>query len=391
MASTPFNSNNVRINPGTLFIPLGNTESAHTSNTPTLERINLLLRSTGHQGINDITDSTVAQNIADAVAVLVNHIATFERYCVTAGHIIDPIHGPGLILTAAHSVVGVSNLISDLLRITVDDGAIPPIISHDNAALRALPANTAGIPWCELIDLHGDRAASTTCVVDLNAQNDWDRVMLIDTHRVINTGLHCAISNAGSNGAPAQTPQTHTAQPAAGSDDADSATADPDSAVFDGAVSDSAVSDDTTASMAGYDELLAVVLRGVAAQIEGTDLSAETDNITAITADRDAMVATLVNAATMLEAGAQHDNEQITQLVIDNLDNITHRMEAAAPINPDLADAVLDDAVLADAVDDSAANAAGNGAVLNAAQLSLAQAAQLAAARISQFTARQRF
>ena len=379
MASTPFNSNNVRINPGTLFIPLSNTEAAHTSDTPTLERINLLLRSTGHQGI---TDSTGAVNIADAVAVLVNHIATFERYCVTAGHIIDPVHGPGLILTAAHSVVGVSNLISDLLRITVDDGAIPPIISHDNAALRALPANTAVIPWCELIDSHGDTAASTTCIVDLNAQNNWDRVMLIDTHRVINTGLH----NAVSNGAPAQTPQTHTAQPAAGSDDADSATTDPDSIV-----SNSAVSDGTTASMAGYDELLAVVLRGVAAQIEGTDLSAETDNATAITADRDAMVATLVNAATMLEAGAQHDNEQITQLVIDNLDNITHRMEAAAPINPDLADAVLDDAALADVVDDSTANAAGNGAVLNAAQLSLAQAAQLAAARISQFTARQRF
>ena len=375
MAHTSLNSSNVRINPGTLFIPLGNNEATDTSNAPDLERVDVLLRSTGHQGIADIhktddPDNTISA--ADALAVLVSHIATFERYCVTAGHIINPIHGPGLILTAAHSVVGVTNLISDLLRITVDDGATPPIISHDNAALRALPANTAVIPWCELIDVHGDTATSTTCVVDLNAQNDWDRVMLIDTHRVINTALHSAVSNAVSDTTPTQPPQTHTVQPATESDSADSATVD----------STSATEPDAAESMTGYDELLAVVLRGVAAQIEGTDLSAETDNTAAITADRDAMVATLVNAATMLEAGAQHDNEQITQLVIDNLDNITHRMEAAAPINSELADAVNDSAANTDSAD---------GAVLNAAQLSLAQAAQLAAARISQFTERKRF
>lgn len=373
MAHTPLNSNNVRINPGTLFIPLSNNETDHTSDAPDLERIDLLLRSTGHQGISGTANDAGTISTADALAVLVNHIATFERYCVAVGHIIDPIHGPGLILTAAHSVVGVSNLISDLLRITVGDDAIHPVIGRNNAALHALPAGTTVIPWCELIDIHGDTAVSTTCIVDLNAENDWDRVMLIDTHRVINTGLHNTVASAAaSDPTLTQAPQTHTAQPSTASDGTKSDSAGPNST----AESDSAK------SMAGYDELLAVVLRGVAAQIESTDLSAETDNITAITADRDAMVATLVNAATMLEAGAQHDNEQITQLVIDNLDNITHRMEAAAPINPDLAQTVDNSAANTDNTDEAG---------FNAAQLSLAQAAQLAAARISQFTARQRF
>ena len=74
-----------------------------------------------------------------------------------------------------------------------------------------------------------------------------------------------------------------------------------------------------------FDDLLGTILRSVAAQIEqhGTAHLNETAR-----ADRDATLATLTVAATMVENQAQHVDAQITDTVLDNLATIAKRMEA---------------------------------------------------------------
>ena len=74
-----------------------------------------------------------------------------------------------------------------------------------------------------------------------------------------------------------------------------------------------------------FDDLLGTILRSVAAQIEqhGTAHLNETAR-----ADRDATLATLTAAATMVENQAQHVDAQITDTVLDNLATIAKRMEA---------------------------------------------------------------
>lgn len=74
-----------------------------------------------------------------------------------------------------------------------------------------------------------------------------------------------------------------------------------------------------------FDDLLGTILRSVASQIEqhGSTHLNETAR-----ADRDATLATLTAAATMVENQAQHVDTQITDTVLDNLATLAQRMEA---------------------------------------------------------------
>lgn len=74
-----------------------------------------------------------------------------------------------------------------------------------------------------------------------------------------------------------------------------------------------------------FDDLLGTILRSVAAQIEQHGTTHLNEDARA---DRDATLATLTAAATMVENQAQHVDAQITDTVLDNLATIAKRMEA---------------------------------------------------------------
>lgn len=163
-----------------------------------------------------------------------------------------------------------------------------------------------------------------------------------------------------------------------------------------------------------FDDLLGTILRSVASQIEqhGSTHLNETAR-----ADRDATLATLTAAATMVENQAQHVDTHITDTVLDNLATLAKRMEAhntaldeAGTAESDttessteepsdqlelpLDDVIDDTTVPLDTLiddNDTESDSTAESASFNPAEATLTEVATLAQMRIKQFINRAQF
>ena len=294
------------------------------------------------------------------------------RYRIATDEVVHPIFGPGLVIVGAQHVRDVTRFIDDIMRygeiVDPETGNAHMPVLHPNAVFDTarggvcVDAQTAHT-WCEVFsttalddaainDTAPDTAApvlpSSTIVTVLAAPGDdaqYTPTAVFNTatafefwmqHRHDNTA---APTDGAANRHSDETQQGIT-PPTNAAENADEM---PNAPIT---VPDHTAAGYTMDAAKPFDDLLGMSLRAVAAQIERN--SAATQQLSeAARGDRDATIATLTAAATMVEHQAQHSDATITDTVLENLSTISQRMEAHS--------AVFDDAV-SDTVTNSAAS-----------------------------------
>ena len=440
------------INPGTVFVPL----------TPCTSEAILRLHSVNNQPLSATTDDEAETNaniiaeqrtvwlnkqhnidyIADlgtcigasiprdvdfdlAVELFTAHLRngsydTAPRYRIATQQVTHPIFGPGLVIIGAEQATDLTRYIDDLMR----HGPVIDPATH-NAHMPVLHAGTVfdaargGVvvepdtaeAWCEIFTT--TMPTSSTAPNVRPAEYPSSSVVVIDTapgnHAQFSptavfpgaTAIQFWLDNRHSDVTqPSNTPQGNTA-------------ISPD--LVD--IPDHTVPGYSMDTAKPFDQLLGAILRSVAAQIEQ---QGEMHLDEAARDDRNATLATLTAAATMVEHQAQHVDDDITDTVLENLATLARRMESrSAALDPDdLADsadtsqqleipldAVIDAAEDVDPVDavDPYANFYGDDEIqehsaavstqrqLNPAEVTLTEAATLAIVRIGQFIDRAEF
>lgn len=369
------------------------------------------------------------------------------RYRIATDEVIHPIFGPGLVIVGAQHVRDVTRFIDDIMRYgeIVDPAtgnAHMPVL-HPNAAFDTarggvcVDAQTAHT-WCEVFSTTAlDDAApvlpSSTIVTVLATPGDdaqYTPTAVFDTATAFEFWMqHRHDDTAAPTDSVADTGAVnrHSDETQQGITPSENADEMPNAPIT---VPDHTAAGYTMDAAKPFDDLLGMSLRTVAAQIERN--SAATQQLSeAARNDRDATIATLTAAATMVEHQAQHSDATITDTVLENLRTISQRMEAHSAVFDDAAsdtnaaanpaageqleipfDAIIDtadtvdpadavdpytdvygddeisDASVASLHDAASTNEATAQPQLNLAEATLSEVVVLAAMRIEQFTNR---
>lgn len=453
------------INPGTIFVPL----------TPCSQQQIVALHNMNTQSDNTAPNNTAFTQWSDAqtnidyiadlgacVGAKIPRDIDFEfavelftrylhdgdvttpaasRYRIATQSVMHPTFGPGLVIIGAGHVSDVTTFITDIMRygeVTDPDtgNAHMPVLhagcAFDSAKGGVVVADNTSTAWCEVFD--ATTALSQSDTVKLPAAKyptgtvitvhtvpsdeaqyspvaQFDVTVAVESwlnHRhdeatqTVNQAAHTDVTNRHSDGiAPSLNTPEISAEPVN--------------------IPDHTAAGYTMEQAKPFDDLLGAILRSVAAQIEQHGVAHLNE---AARADRDATLATLTAAATMVEHQAQHVDTVITDTVLDNLTTLAHRMEAhsaaldqenletstaAQSEQPEQLeipfDAVIDDSVTVDPrgaldadtdpySDDEIGGAASTNTALrtlNPAEATLTEVTTLAQTRIKQFINRAEF
>lgn len=416
------------INPGTMFVPLTPCTSTAIDNLHSIDVHKQLTAWLNAQpNIDYIADlgacigATIPRDIDFdfAVELFTTHLRdgsynAAPRYRIATQQVTHPIFGPGLVVIGTEHATDLTRYIDDLMR-------HGPVIDPDthNAHMPVLHIGTVfdaqrgGVvvepdtaqAWCEIFTTTTRTSDTTTSEYPSSA------VLVVDT----------TPSDAAQFTPTAVFPVTTAVQFWLDNRHSD-VNVPPNTLKNTAAISPDLVDipDHTAAgysmdTVKPFDQLLGAILRSVAAQIEQQgDMHLDE----AARGDRNATLATLTAAATMVEHQAQHVDADITDTVLANLATLARRMESrSAALDPDdLAtsqpqqleiplDAVIDAAEDVDPADavDPYANVYGDDEIqehsaavstqrqLNPAEITLTEAAMLAIMRIGQFIDRAEF
>lgn len=421
------------INPGTVFVPLTPCTSTAIDNLHSIDTDEQLTAwlNTQHN-INYIADlgTCIGANIPRdvdfdlAVELFTAHLRngshnTAPRYRIATQQVAHPIFGPGLVIIGAEQATDLTRYIDDLMR----HGPVIDPVTH-NAHMPVLHASTVfdaargGVviepdtaeAWCEIFTT--TMPTSSTAPNVRPAEYPSSSVVVIDTA----PGNHAQFSPTavfpGATAIQFWLDNRHSDVTQLSNTPQESANISPD--LVD--IPDHTAAGYSMDTAKPFDQLLGAILRSVAAQIEQ---QGEMHLDEAARDDRNATLATLTAAATMVEHQAQHVDDDITDTVLENLATLARRMESrSAALDPDdLAetdtsqqleiplDAVIDAAEDVDPADavDPYANVYGDDEIqehsaavstqrqLNPAEVTLTEAATLAIVRIGQFIDRAEF
>ena len=380
------------------------------------------------------------------------------RYRIATQYVSHPTFGPGLLIIGAQRAYEVTRFIDDLMRYgeVVDPhtgNAHTPVLHagcvFDTSTGGVTVSDDTSTAWCEVFDattapadsgldtasdskpakyptgtlitVHtapGDKAQyEPTATYDVSTAVEF---WLNNRHRdfdvaVADTGEeNTAVTNTTATNSAAEKEYRHSdVNPSNldyGSDTASAA----HNNVEPVDIPDHTVEGYSMDNAKPFDDLLGTILRSVAAQIEQHGTTHLNEDARA---DRDATLATLTAAATMVENQAQHVDAEITDTVLDNLATLAKRMEAHSTALDNSGSAESDTAEsseqleipLDDVIDDTTvpldtliedsdiesdsvdADSAAESAKFNPAEATLTEVATLAQMRIKQFINRAEF
>lgn len=375
--------------------------------------------------------------------------AAASRYRIATQSVMHPTFGPGMVIIGASHISDVTTFITDIMRygeVTDPDtaNAHMPVLHagcvFDTTKGGVVVAENTGTAWCEIFDATTAPAATPNSTKNPdNNPNNTVTMAKYPTGTVIT--VHTIPGDEAQYSPVAQFDVTvaveswlnhrhdEAASVPSGSNTANAANRHSDSIDLSPNTSeinaeavtipDHTVAGYTMEQAKPFDDLLGTILRSVAAQIEQHGVTHLNE---AARADRDATLATLTAAATMVENQAQHVDAVITDTVIDNLATLARRIEAhsaaldeddlthndSAPTDEQLEiplDAVIDDSAAVDPrgalsedadpySDDEIGGAALTNTApqtLNPAEATLTEVATLAQVRIKQFINRAEF
>ena len=366
------------------------------------------------------------------------------RYRIATQYVSHPTFGPGLLIIGAQRAYEVTRFIDDLMRYgeVVDPhtgNAHTPVLHagcvFDTSTGGVTVSDDTSTAWCEVFDattapadagsngepnsepakyptgtlitVHtapGDKAQyEPTATYDVSTAVEF---WLDNRHRDFDAAVDAGTEDTATTNSTAEKEYRHSdVNPSNldyGSDTASAA----HNNVEPVDIPDHTVEGYSMDNAKPFDDLLGTILRSVAAQIEQHGTTHLNEDARA---DRDATLATLTAAATMVENQAQHVDAHITDTVLDNLATIAKRMEAHNTAldleEPDTAesseqleiplDDVIDDTTvpLDTLIDnsDTDTDTTAEPASLNPAEATLTEVATLAQMRIKQFTNRAQF
>lgn len=371
--------------------------------------------------------------------------AAASRYRIATQSVMHPTFGPGLVIIGASHVSDVTTFITDIMRygeVTDPDtaNAHMPVLHagcvFDTTKGGVVVAENTNTAWCEIFD------ATTVPAATPNSTENPDNTAttakyptgtIITVHTIpgdeaqyspvaqfdVTVAVESWLNHRHDNATSAPSDSSVTNKPKRHSDGIDLSPNTPaiDAEPVD--IPDHTAAGYTMEQAKPFDDLLGTILRSVAAQIEQHGVAHLNE---AARADRDATLATLTAAATMVENQAQHVDAAITDTVIDNLATLARRMEAHsaaldekdlkhndnAPAGEQLEiplDAIIDDSAAVDPrgalsentdlySDDEIGGAAPTNTApqtLNPAEATLTEVATLAQVRIKQFINRAEF
>ena len=370
------------------------------------------------------------------------------RYRIATQYVSHPTFGPGLLIIGAQRAYEVTRFIDDLMRYgeVVDPhtgNAHTPVLHagcvFDTSTGGVTVSDDTSTAWCEVFDattapadagsdgepakyptgtlitVHtapGDKAQyEPTATYDVSTAVEF---WLDNRHRDFNVAEANAVTNTAATNSTAEKEYRHSdVNPSNldyGSDTASAAHNNAEPVDIPDHTAEGYSMDQTKP----FDNLLGTILRSVAAQIEQHGTTHLNEDARA---DRDATLATLTAAATMVENQAQHVDAEITDTVLDNLATIAKRMEAhntaldnagseesdttesSEQLEIPLDDVIDDTTVPLDTLiedsdtepDNVDADSAAKSAKFNPAEATLTEVATLAQMRIKQFINRAEF
>src|SRR5699024_6798588 len=291
------------------------------------------------------------------------------RYRIATQYVSHPTFGPGLLIIGAQRAYEVTRFIDDLMRYgeVVDPhtgNAHTPVLHagcvFDTSTGGVTVSDDTSTAWCEVFDattapadagldtasdskpakyptgtlitVHtapGDKAQyEPTATYDVSTAVEF---WLDNRHRDFDAATadageeNTAVTNTATTNSTAEKEYRHS--------DVNPSNLDYGSGTASAAHNNAEPVDIPDHTAEGYsmdqtkpfDDLLGTILRSVAAQIEQHGTTHLNEDARA---DRDATLATLTAAATMVENQAQHVDAEITDTVLDNLATIAKRMEA---------------------------------------------------------------
>ena len=361
-----------------------------------------------------------------------------SRYRIATQSVMHPTFGPGLVIIGASHVSDVTRFITDIMRygeVTDPDttNAHMPVLHagcvFDTTKGGVVVAENTSTAWCEIFDAttmppaeNPDNTVTmakypTGTVLTVHTipgnKAQYSPVAQFDVTVAVESWLNHRHDNAAS-----AVSDNNTANAVNRHSDGIDLSPNPreiDAEPID--IPDHTAAGYTMEQAKPFDDLLGTILRSVAAQIEQHGVAHLNESARA---DRDATLATLTAAATMVENQAQHVDAVITDTVVDNLATLARRMEAhsaaldeedvkrndsAAPTGEQLKiplDAVIDDSAAVDPrgalsedadpySDDEIGHSNTSPQTLNPAEATLTEVATLAQVRIKQFINRAEF
>lgn len=274
-----------------------------------------------------------------------------SRYRIATQSVMHPTFGPGLVIIGASHISDVTRFITDIMRYgEVTDpetgNAHMPVLHagcvFDTTKGGVVVAENTSTAWCEIFD-----ATTTPAATPNNTENPDNTVTMaeyptgtvITVHTIpgdeaqyspvaqfdVTVAVESWLNHRHNSAASAPTTRTTTNKPNRHSD---AIAPSPNPQEIDAEpvdIPDHTAAGYTMEQAKPFDDLLGTILRSVAAQIEQHGVAHLNE---AARADRDATLATLTAAATMVENQAQHVDAVITDTVVDNLATLARRMEA---------------------------------------------------------------
>ena len=282
------------------------------------------------------------------------------RYRIATQYVSHPTFGPGLLIIGAQRAYEVTRFIDDLMRYgeVVDPhtgNAHTPVLHagcvFDTSTGGVTVSDDTSTAWCEVFD-------ATTAPADAGSDGEpakYPTGTLITVHTApgdkaqyeptatydVSTAVEFWLNNRHRDFdvATADTGEENTATTNSTAEkeyrhsDVNPSNLDYGSDTASAAHNNVEPVDIPDHTVEGYsmdnakpfDDLLGTILRSVAAQIEQHGTTHLNEDARA---DRDATLATLTAAATMVENQAQHVDAEITDTVLDNLATLAKRMEA---------------------------------------------------------------
>lgn len=369
--------------------------------------------------------------------------AAASRYRIATQSVMHPTFGPGLVIIGASHVSDVTTFITDIMRygeVTDPDtaNAHMPVLHagcvFDTTKGGVVVTENTSTAWCEVFDAttvvpptnNPDNTVMTAkyptgTVITVNTipgdEAQYNAVAQFDVTVAVESWLnhrHDNTTSAPSESSTINKPKRH-------SDGIGPSSNTPEINAKPVTIPDHTAAGYTMEQAKPFDDLLGTILRSVAAQIEQHGVAHLNE---AARADRDATLATLTAAATMVENQAQHVDAVITDTVVDNLATLARRMEAhsAALDEEDVKhsagthsaeaeqpeqleiplDAIMDDSAAVDPRgalsedtdpynDDEIGHGDTTPRTLNPAEATLTEVATLAQVRIKQFINRAEF
>lgn len=257
-----------------------------------------------------------------------------SRYRIATQSVMHPTFGPGLVIIGATHISDVTTFITDIMRygeVTDPDtaNAHMPVLhagcAFDTTKGGVVVDSHTSTAWCEVFDAtstpHKTAKYPTGTIITVHTvpgdEAQYSAVAQFDVTVAVESWLNHRHDEA------TEPVDTNTAN--RHSDGIDSSLIPNQISAEPVNIPDHTAAGYTMDQAKPFDDLLGSILRSVAAQIEEHGATHLNE---AARADRDATLATLTAAATMVENQAQHVDDVITDTVLDNLATLAHRVEA---------------------------------------------------------------